>query len=174
MKRTRWWTATVFLLTIVACGRGESQAPSEAMATTDTLVGLRLGMLLPDVRETLTERMLLLDCIRTVKPMWCEVRFMDAEDLLGAFYLSFDEGRLSQIMYFLSQDWEYLPLDTLLTRLSAYGKPVHEETSDNGVTFTWSGPPDSTMFMLRCGSRRYAKDCAKFVRFGTLADLEDE
>lgn len=164
----------VTLALLVACGDPGQRSPHQTSAVTDTLLGLRLGMLLPDVRDALKQDSILLDCSNDGESFqWCTPTILLYGER-GSFFIGFNEGRLVFVDVPLSSDWSFVPLDTLLLRLSPYGHPEAADSSEDRVVFTWFGPPDSTMFRLSCALGNDGRECTRWVQYGTPEDLEEE
>lgn len=127
-------------LSFAACGQGgEGRARADDRARFDTAAGFRLGMLLPEARAAAAARGDELRCRLATTDrdpagvpdsLW---RAMSQTELCddGAYEyrLEFVQGSLRQIEVSMSDDWDFIPVDTLEGRLAReYGTPRHRTT----------------------------------------------
>lgn len=142
----------------------------------DTAAGFRLGMLLPDARAAAAAQGDELRCGRaasgtkwpnTPDSVWQYLLQMDncnPVDHLD-YRLQFYRGSLWLIVLPMSDDWELIPVDTLVARVSVrYGKPAgpHRRTYPDGrreFVVSWSEEGDPAAVDLRCFEGKPASEC---------------
>ena len=119
---------------LAACDSGGSGRPSseELNVRFDTVAGFRLGMLLPEVRAVAGRYGQELECQQPtdwIKPGDVPdsvYRAIADEDncSAGGNWLHFRQGSLVWIRVPVSDDWDRIPVDTLVERLAdEYGEP---------------------------------------------------
>jgi hypothetical protein len=168
----------LWILAGAACGEdGGDVARAEAGVRRDTAAGFRLGMLLPEARAAAAARGDELRCERAASgPRWpnledsvwqylLQVDNCDPHDYLS-YRLQFYRGSLRQITLPMSDDWELIPVDTLVARVSArYGTPAgrHRYAYQDGrrqeLLVSWSEEDDPAVVGLRCPDEGPASDC---------------
>jgi hypothetical protein len=142
----------------------------------DTAAGFRLGMLLPEARAAATAQGDELRCERAVSgPKWpnladsvwrylMQVDNCDPGDF-ESYRLQFYRGSLRGITLATSHDWELIPVDTLVARVSTkYGKPSGRRRfaypdGRRELLVSWSDPDDPAVVGLRCPDGGPASEC---------------
>jgi hypothetical protein len=143
----------------------ESTIPREsATAKFDTLAGLRLGMMLPEVRETWHRQGRQLRCDSVIGGLHCtnELTRAIAE---GAIGIEIRQGLVVMLMHSLvGRDWGQIPIETYLNAQEAFGTPT-EQSSADGYVIVWAS--DSTYRKLICSDGgSTASSCIVFVGRG--------
>lgn len=171
--------AALPLLSIVlaACGEGGGGvARADGRARFDTAAGFRLGMLLPEARAAAAARGEELRCKLATADLdpgglpdslW---RAMSQTEICDpgsgyAWHLQFEQGSLRTIIVSMNDDWDFIPVDTLIGRLTRdYGKPRRRVTYSTGsghaeqlVWWTRKGAPAG--MGLRCPDGATAGSC---------------
>jgi hypothetical protein len=142
----------------------------------DTAAGFRLGMLLPEARAAAAARGDELRCERAVSgPRWpdtsdslwqelLQTDNCDPHDYLG-YRLQFYRGSLQRIAVPMSDDWELIPIDTLVARTSTrFGKSAsrHRYAYPDGrreFVVVWGEEDDPAVVNLRCDEGQPASEC---------------
>jgi hypothetical protein len=145
------------LLLVFGCGN----APTGNRAVQiDTLFGFKLGSLYPEVLEEARKREVLLTCEEAgaQEMVFCRHPMFSVSPLdfgpYGPYTLGFEDGRLVLIQLEL-RDWFGVPVDTLLGRLAAFGRPT--DTTGEGDYYVWTrGDITRT---LSCNQPKSAADC---------------
>lgn len=129
---------------LVSCTGAGGTPRADGEARFDTAAGFRLGMLLPEARAAAAALGEELEC-RLVTP---EVESAGTPDSLRQgmsqtqlcyplgprmYHLQFEQGSLRVIVVPMSEDWRFVPVDTVVSRLSRkYGEPVKRLTYATG------------------------------------------
>jgi hypothetical protein len=142
----------------------------------DTAAGFRLGMLLPEARAAAAARGDDLRCERAATgPQWpntpdsvwqylVQMEYCDPGEHLS-YRLQFYRGSLWKIALPMSDDWELIPVDTLVARVSTrYGRPArrHWNAYPDGrreLVISWSEEKDPAVVNLRCPEAQPASEC---------------
>lgn len=164
---------------VASCEHQSSDAPDRPTAATnrealsarlDTVLGLQLGMLMPDVREAGAAAGLQFDCFKgsELHSMGCSAGSFSSPN--GKYLLGFEAGRLSLISRIYGTDWDDVPRDSIIRRHTAYGPPTRV-INDSAYYSLWLR--DSVYLALRC-PRPTGELCSEVRGFGTLEQLEAE
>lgn len=174
---TRILLLLLALLPVAACGEGGGGARADGRAQFDTAMGFRLGMLFPEARaaaarrgEELFCRLATTDRDPSSYPdsLWRamgQTEFCDNGSSGFEYELEFVQGSLRGIEVGMGDDWDFIPVDTLVGRLtSAYGKPRQRTTYSTGggraeQLVWWSRKGDPAWMSLRCPDGATAGSC---------------
>jgi hypothetical protein len=167
----------LWILAGAACDEGgKGAARKESEVRRDTAGGFRLGMLLPEARAAAAAMGDELRCERAASgPQWpntpdsvwqhlLQVDNCDPHDYLS-YRLQFVRGSLRMIALPMSDDWELIPVDTVIARVSTrYGKPAgrHRYAYPDGrreLLVSWSEADDPAVVNLRCPEQQPASEC---------------
>lgn len=174
--KTRIIPLVVWIPLVAACGaEGKGVARADAAVRFDTAAGFRLGMLLPEARAAANARGEDLQC----EPAWTGPPRPDMADSiyqhllqvqncdpghLESYRLQFHQGSLRTISVALSDDWEMIPVDTLVARLAQrYGEPSgHDRYGAAGQReqlIWWFRKGHPATLGVRCPDPSLAADC---------------
>ncbi|HEX2209019.1 MAG TPA: hypothetical protein VHG93_15175 [Longimicrobium sp.] len=157
-----------------ACGEAGAGRASGRVRL-DTAAGYRLGMLLPEARAAAFARGQELRCRLATSDrdagsypdsLWREMGVTELCDAGSHDHrLAFHQGSLRGMEMTMSDDWDFIPVDTLVGRLSRdYGKPWKRITCSTGrgraeELITWRRDP--ALMMLRCPDAAGAGQCTR-------------
>lgn len=142
----------------------------------DTAAGFRLGMLLPEARAAAAAQGEELECrLATTNVDSAGVpdslrKSMSQTQLCyqygpRMYHLQFEQGSLRVIVVPMSEDWRFVPVDTVVSRLSRnYGEPVKRLTYSTGSgrteeAITWTRKGDRAIVGMRCPTSPGAGVC---------------
>lgn len=177
---TRILSLLLAIASFAACGEGGGGlARADEQMRFDTAAGFRLGMLLPEARAAAAARgdemhcelgTTHLDPAMYPDSVWRSMSQMELCDPGGYTYewnLLFEQGSLRAIVIPVTDDWDMIPVDTLVRRLARdYGKPSnrHTYTTAAGKTehlITWNRKGDPSTMGLRCPDGATAGSCVR-------------
>ena len=159
---------------LAACGSGRSAAAVDGMRF-DTVAGFRLGMLLPEAREAAArrgDRLLCEPATSVFTPQvlgdsvyraYLDVDFCEPPE--EHYRLEFKAGSLRQVKVPFTEDWERVPLDTVIGRLTAKaGAPEERQVytygdGDRELLVHWRREGLPGIMALRCPAEGPAKYC---------------
>jgi hypothetical protein len=135
--------ALLSMTLLLACGAPETADQKGSAVRLDTIAGFKLGMLLPEARSVADVRGEGLRCERPAERLSKREEITDSmlqffsaiENCYPAdgpyrYSLQFRKGTLHQVSLGMSEDWDLIPVDTLVSRFArVYGPPsVTDET----------------------------------------------
>jgi hypothetical protein len=177
-------------ISFAACAEGGGGlARVDGRARLDTAAGFRLGMLLPEARaaaaaqgEELRCTLATTDRERGAYPdsVWREMTESEVCEPVSsyAYQLRLHRGSLRNIEVSLSDDWDFIPVDTLVGRLSrGYGKPRKRMTYSTGggraaELIWWSRKNDPGIMSLTCPDGAGAGQCTQDFHLRDPAEEE--
>lgn len=166
------------LMLLLACGAPETTEQKGNAVKLDTIAGFKLGMLLPEARSVADVRGEGLRCERPAERLSKREEIADSvlqffsaiENCYPAdgpyrYSLQFRKGTLHQVRLGMSEDWDLIPVDTLVSRFArVYGPPsVTDETDrDEGgkyFNYYWERASSPAVLQIRCPDREHANQC---------------
>lgn len=168
-----------------ACGSGDSGGDArDDRARFDTAAGFQLGMLLPEAKEAASARGDGLACVRELD-LYDSATLPDSTVRLlremercdprhERYRLHFHRGSLQSINIPYSDEWNRVPLDTLVARLSArWGEPGGREeyAYDDGrreILIYWERRGMPGEVNLRCPRGAPTGECTLVHHRGTM------
>src|SRR5688500_12426682 len=174
---TRILPLLLICVPLAACEQGRSLvARGDGEVRFDTAAGFRLGMLLPEARAAATQHEESLECrvvamdpdpadrLDSLRQPTPQVHLCHATGR-RAYTLQFEEGSLRVIVVPMDEDWRFVPVDTVVSRLSRmYGKPVKRLTYSTGggrteEAISWTRKGERGGVGVRCPTTRGAGIC---------------
>jgi len=163
---------------LLACGAPETAEQKGDAVRLDTIIGFRLGMLLPEARAVADVRGEGLRCERPAEQLSDREEIADSvlqflsviescrpADGPFRYTLQFRKGTLHQVRLGISEDWDRFPVDTLVSRFAqVYGPPSDtEETERDGggtyLNYFWERASSPAVLQIRCPNREHANQC---------------
>jgi hypothetical protein len=171
--RIRLPLGALALMAATGCGSGTQDGAFTDAAKIDTLLGVRLGMLMPELHARMNELGAPIDCDIREERTYCGTDLYAPARL----YATLEQGRVVSMYRELGDEWMGVPLDVLLDEMRALGRPFYVERD----TLSWPDPPgyveqqmvhwvsrDRTVHRtLKCRMDRTAEACEAIVERAT-------